>query len=76
MTETEMRKRLWEESVNVNDVESDLSFAIFLVTKNTGANIDENYPLAKFHSLCEGLERYNKMKEKEIKKSNGRKSWR
>lgn len=76
MTETAFRRQLIEGGVSVKDVEEDLAFAIYLVESKTGAFIDESYPLAKFHSLCEGLAKHNKMKEKEMKKGSKKKSWR
>ena len=72
MTEAEFRRRLMEESVSIEEIERDMAFAIFLVEKTTGAFIDESYPMLKFHSQCENLEKYRKMEAKAYAKAKGK----
>jgi len=49
--------------------EAQLAWAIYLVEKECGQRIDKDYPLLKFYSLVENLQKDYKQQERDLRKA-------
>ena len=62
-----LRRNLMKKGTELDDIESQLSYGTFLIEREIGTPIMEDYPLMKFHSQLESLVR---LKEEEQKAYN------
>lgn len=63
------KRKLMSKGVDISELEDNLAKWVFILEKETGAFIDDNYPLLKFYSNMDSLQWYRKEEEKQTKKS-------
>jgi len=70
LTPEELRVKLAKEAVKPEDMEEEYAKSIFVLEKELGCHIDDNYPLMKFYSQLECLDWYRKEEKKAYDKAN------